>query len=271
MESGKNSSTKHRGIYLLPNLFTTAGLFAGFYAIIAANKAHFGYAAIGIYGAMIMDALDGRIARLTNTQTAFGAEFDSLSDMVSFGVAPALVAYSWVLSGLGKVGWLAAFIYTACGALRLARFNTQVGKSDKRYFQGLPIPAAAGLVAGTIWIGHEFKLRGDWMAVIVAVLTVLAGLLMVSNLRYYSFKEFDLRGKVPFIAILIVMLIFVGIAIDPPQILFYVFFVYGLSGPVMTLWEIRRHRGVRIKRLRRMKKYQQEQSIQKDKKQDNHD
>jgi len=229
---------RHRGIYLLPNLFTTAGLFAGFYSIVAARKGMFDLAAIAIFIAMITDALDGRVARMTATQSEFGAEYDSLSDMVAFGVAPALVVYSWALINLGKVGWLAAFLYTAASALRLARFNTQTGEeSDKRYFQGLASPAAAGTVASMVWIAYSYGIAGYRISIIPALITVLVAGLMVSNIPYRSFKEIDLKGKVPFIAILSMVLIFVGIAIDPPQMLFIIFFTYSLSGPIGLLWK----------------------------------
>lgn len=229
-----------RGIYLLPNLFTTAGLFAGFYAIVAAMKGVFDLAAIAIFVAMVMDSLDGRVARLTNTQSAFGAELDSLSDMVSFGIAPALVIYSWSLGGLGKLGWLVSFIFAAAGALRLARFNTQLGSADKRYFQGLPIPAAAGIIASMVWLGNEYAIPGTSVAILAGSITILTSLLMVSNIRYHSFKQVDLKGRVPFVAILVVVLIFVGISIDPPKILFLMTFGYGLSGIVLTLWNLRK-------------------------------
>ena len=233
---------RRRGIYLLPNLFTTAGLFAGFYAIVAAMKGVYDLAAIAIFVAMIMDALDGRVARLTNTQSAFGAEYDSLADMVAFGIAPALVVFSWSLASLGKLGWLAAFIYAAAGALRLARFNTQIGKADKRYFQGLPIPAAAGVIASMVWLANEYTISGNNFSIFVALITILTGLLMVSNVRYHSFKQVDLRGKVPFVAILVVVLVFVGISLDPPKILFLIFYGYALSGPILTLLSLRKAR-----------------------------
>lgn len=234
-----------RGIYLLPNLFTTAGLFAGFYAIVAAMKGIYDLAAIAIFVAMVMDALDGRVARLTNTQSAFGAEYDSLSDMVAFGIAPALVVFSWSLANLGKLGWLAAFLYAAAGALRLARFNTQVGKADKRYFQGLPIPAGASVIASMVWLAEEYDLPGGELSIAVAVVTVVTALLMVSIIRYHSFKQLDLRGRVPFVAVLVVVLIFVAISLDPPKILFLIAFCYALSGPVLTLWNLRRARALR--------------------------
>ena len=236
---------RHRGIYLLPNLFTTACLFAGFYAIVSAMNDRFEAAAVAIFVAMVMDGLDGRVARLTNTQSAFGAEYDSLADMVSFGLAPALVMYVWALSDLGKLGWLAAFVYTAGTALRLARFNTQVGRADKRYFQGLASPAAAAVVAGLVWVGHSYLVDGQNIAYLAFAVTILAGLLMVSNVRYRSFKDLNLKDKVPFVTILVVVLVFVLISIDPPQILFATFALYALSGPVMTLISLRRRRAER--------------------------
>lgn len=246
-EEGERIAYRRRGIYLLPNLFTIAGLFAGFYAIVTAMEGYFNYAAIAIFVAMIMDFFDGRVARLTNTQSAFGAELDSLSDMVSFGVAPALVIYSWSLEGLGKLGWLAAFIFTAAGALRLARFNTQVLVADKRYFQGLPIPAAAGVLASMVWLCVDSEILGDGVSMITAILAIIIAILMVSNVRYYSFKEIDLKGRVPFVAILLVVLAFVGISLDPPKILFLIFFCYALSGPVLTLYALYKARSFRKK------------------------
>ncbi|MDH5357346.1 MAG: CDP-diacylglycerol--serine O-phosphatidyltransferase [Gammaproteobacteria bacterium] len=231
-----------RGIYLLPNLFTTAGLFAGFYAIVAAIRGDFESAAIAIFVAMVMDGLDGRIARLTNTQSAFGAEYDSLADMASFGLAPALVIFQWALLGMGKFGWMVAFIYAACGALRLARFNTQIGIEDKRYFQGLPSPAAAACVAGWVWAGTSNNVDASLMTAIALPLTFACGILMVSTVRYHSFKELDLRGKVPFVVMLVLVLVFALVAIDPPLILFGSFVIYALSGPIFTLIKIRQHR-----------------------------
>ncbi len=231
----EETEKRSRGIYLLPNLFTTAALFAGFYAIVAAMNGQFEKAAIAVFVAMVLDGLDGRVARLTNTQSEFGAEYDSLSDMVSFGLAPSLVMYQWSLSAMGKLGWLAAFVYAAGAALRLARFNTQVGIADKRFFQGLASPAAAAVVAGAVWVGVSYGVDGKSLVLLNFLLTVAAGVLMVSNVRYYSFKDLDLRGKVPFVAVLIVVLVFVFVSIDPPQVLFAAFLVYALSGPVMTL------------------------------------
>ncbi len=224
---------KHKGIYLLPNLFTTAALFAGFYAIVAGMRGHFEAAAIAIFVAMVMDGLDGRVARLTNTQSAFGAQYDSLSDMVSFGVTPALVSYNWALSDIGKTGWLAAFIFAATGALRLARFNIQMAVQDKRYFIGLPIPAAAAVVAGMVWVGHEFEFSGKRIDAIVAFIVIALGVLMVSRFKYYSFKEINFKDHVPFLAILLMVLTFSIVATDPPLVLFLLFSIYALSGPVL--------------------------------------
>lgn len=225
---------KRKGIYLLPNLLTTAGLFSGFFAIVSSMNGRFEAAAVAIFIAMIFDALDGRVARMTNTQSEFGAEYDSMADMVSFGIAPALVAYNWGLTDLGKIGWLAAFVYVAGAALRLARFNTQVGIADKRFFQGLASPAAAALVAGLVWVGVEYQVEGNDVSIVVAVLTGISGLLMVSNFKYNSFKEVDWHGKVPFVALLIIMLGFVVVATEPALVLFLVFVLYALAGPINT-------------------------------------
>jgi len=237
---------RRRGIYLLPNLFTTSALFAGFYAIVAGINTHFEAAAIAIFVAMILDGMDGRIARMTNTQSDFGVQYDSLSDLVSFGLAPSLVVYQWSLSNLGKLGWSACFIYAAATALRLARFNTQAGSADKRYFQGLPSPAAAALIAGMVWLGHDQGLPGHGSILVFSLpVTVLAGVLMVSNIRYNSFKEIDLRGRVRFVTVSIIVLVFVFIAINPPMTLFLVSLGYAISGPILTLMLIRRHRAAR--------------------------
>jgi CDP-diacylglycerol--serine O-phosphatidyltransferase len=239
-------NTRRRGIYLLPNLFTTSALFGGFYAIIAAINGRYEAAAIAMFVAMVLDGMDGRIARMTNTQSDFGVQYDSLSDLVSFGLAPALVMYQWSLYGLGKLGWLAAFIYAAATALRLARFNTQAAVDDKQFFQGLPSPAAAALIAGFIWLGDANGLYdGTNLLWITFPLTITAGLLMVSNVRYHSFKQFDLKGRVPFLYILMIVLILVLIALRPSIVLFVLAFTYALSGPVMTLLLIRRHRAKR--------------------------
>jgi CDP-diacylglycerol--serine O-phosphatidyltransferase len=236
---------RRRGIFLLPNLFTTAALFAGFYAVLASMNGRFEAAAIAIFAAMVLDGLDGRVARLTHTQSDFGAEYDSLSDMVAFGVAPALVIYQWALEGLGRAGWLAAFVYTAAAALRLARFNTQIGIADKRFFQGLPSPSAAAIIAGGVWVGADYGIDGanvDWLA---AGVTAAVGLLMVSNFRYHSFKDVDVRGRVSFIAAVVVMLAFALVHLDPPVILFAGFTTYAVSGPVLTLIRRRERRARR--------------------------
>ena len=227
-------TNKRKGIYLLPNLLTTAGLFSGFYAVVMSMNNHFEAASIAIFVAMIFDGLDGRVARITNTQSDFGAEYDSMADMVSFGMAPALVAYNFGLSELGKIGWLAAFIYVAGAALRLARFNTQVGIADARFFQGLASPAAAALVAGMVWVGIDYEVDGNEFGIIVAIVTGLSGLLMVSNFKYNSFKEVNWHGKVPFFVILVVMLAFIVVATAPSLVLFIVFFLYTIAGPVNT-------------------------------------
>ena len=236
------SDSKRKGIYLLPNLLTTAGLFSGFFAIVSSMNGRFEAAAIAIFVAMIFDGLDGRVARMTNTQSEFGAEYDSMSDMVSFGMAPALVAYNWGLANLGKLGWLAAFIYVAGAALRLARFNTNIGIVDKRYFQGLASPAAAALVAGFVWVGVEYDVTGTAQPVstIVAMVTGLAGLLMVSNFKYNSFKEVNWHGKVPFVALLLILLVFVVVATEPALVLFIVFSLYALAGPINTFRTVKK-------------------------------
>ncbi|GLP97129.1 CDP-diacylglycerol--serine O-phosphatidyltransferase [Paraferrimonas sedimenticola] len=231
-----NDPVSHKkGIYLLPNLLTTAGLFAGFYSVIASINGRFEAAAIALFVAMIWDGLDGRVARMTNTQSDFGAEYDSMADMVSFGVAPALLAYNWGLNELGKIGWSAAFIYTAGAALRLARFNTQVGIADKRYFQGLASPAAAALIAGGVWLGSDYRLDGHDISFFVAMLTAAAGLLMVSNFRYYSFKDVDWKGRVNFLSMLALVGLFVVVSLQPALVLASVFLLYALSGPFQTI------------------------------------
>lgn len=240
MQNIDKPTVKNRGIYLLPNLFTTAGLFSGFYAVIASMNGQFESAAIAVFVAMLCDGLDGRVARLTNTQSEFGAEYDSMADMVSFGMAPALIAYNWALSDLGKIGWLAAFIYCAGAALRLARFNTQVGVADKRWFQGLASPAAAAVIAGTVWLGNQYRIDADSVSYLFAIVTICTGLLMVSNFRYHSFKEVDWRGKVNFIVILLVVGVFVVISVEPALILCLGFYLYALSGPVITVRSVRK-------------------------------
>lgn len=227
-----------QGIYLLPNLLTTGALFAGFYAIVQAMNGHYEHAAVGIFVAMVLDGLDGRVARLTRTQSAFGAEYDSLSDMVAFGIAPALVMYSFALKGLGKLGWIAAFIYCAGAALRLARFNTMLDVQDKRWFQGLPSPSAAALIAGLVWVAHDNRLTGEELRWFAWALTLFAGITMVSNLRFYSGKDINLRKSVPFIVVVLIALAFVLISLNPPIVLFALFLGYALSGYVVSfhLW-----------------------------------
>lgn len=238
-----------RGIYLLPNLFTLAAMFAGFYAIVAGMKGHYENAVIAIFMAVILDGLDGRIARLLHAQSEFGAQLDSLSDMISFGITPAMVMYTWSLAVLGKPGWLAAFLYAACTALRLARFNIQVSKVEKRYFQGLATPAAASLVASIIWVCSVYGVTGESIAIPMLVIAILLGLLKVSTIRYRSFKDLDLRNKVPFVAILVIVLVIVFISFDPPDILLILTFLYVISGPIGTVWVLNKKR--RLKRTRR--------------------
>jgi CDP-diacylglycerol--serine O-phosphatidyltransferase len=233
-------TTTHRGIYLLPNLLTTAGLFSGFFAIVSSMNGNFEAAAIAIFVAMIFDGLDGRVARMTNTQSPFGAEYDSMADIVSFGVAPAIVTYNYGLSSLGKFGWLAAFIYVACAALRLARFNTQIGVADGRYFQGLASPAAAAVIASLVWCGVGYDVSGHDYSIPLAIITALCGLFMVSNFRYSSFKEIEWRGKVSFVAVLVIVLIFTFVAASPAEILLAVFALYALSGPVITIRTVKK-------------------------------
>lgn len=234
-----------RGVYILPNLFTTAGLFAGFFAIVAAMNGNFDHAPLAVFIAMIMDMLDGRVARWTHTQSDFGAEYDSLVDMVSFGLTPALVMYEWALSGMGKLGWLAAFIYTACAGLRLARFNTRDSSLDKRFFHGLPSPAAAAVVVSFVWVLHSYGVPGREISILALIVTVLAGVLMVSNLRYRSFKDLNLKERVPFMAVLGVPLLFVLVFLDPPQVLFLFFVGYAASAPSVAAWRLLRRSGHR--------------------------
>jgi CDP-diacylglycerol--serine O-phosphatidyltransferase len=238
----KHKVSRHRGIYLWPNLFTLGAMFAGFYAIIAAMKGRYEAAAIAIFVAIIMDGLDGRVARLLHATSEFGVQLDSLSDLLCFGVAPALVMYTWSLSVMGKPGWLAAFVYAVCTALRLARFNVQVKKVDKRYFQGLATPAAAALVASIIWACSVYDISGESVALPLLFVAILLGLLKVSTIRYRSFKDVRLHGRVPFLAIFIAVLIIVFIAFDPPDILLILTFCYVIFGPIETLWTLRRRR-----------------------------
>ena len=231
----------HRGIYLLPNAFTTAALFSGFFAIVQAMNLRFEIAAIAIFCSMVLDSLDGLVARMTNTQSEFGAEYDSLADMVSFGAAPALVMYEWALRGLGRWGWVAAFVYVACAALRLARFNTNIDVVDKGVFQGLPSPASAALVAGFVWVFDDLRYIGSDLAWPGWIITLYAGLSMVSNSPFYSLKSINIRKSVPFIVVVLIVLGFVAISSDPPKWLFAMFVAYGLSGHLLWLW--RRARG----------------------------
>jgi len=250
LEAGAGGAThptlRRRGIYLLPNAFTTAALFCGFYAIVMAMNLKFDHASIAIFAAMLLDGIDGRVARLTNTQSEFGAQYDSLSDMVSFGAAPALVVYEWSLRGLGKLGWLAAFVYCAGAALRLARFNTNIAVVDKRYFQGLPSPAAAALVAGFIWLMDDLRFAGTDLSWISWAITVFGGLTMVTNVPFYSFKDINFRKSVPFIAIFLIVLGFVAISSDPPKVFFGLFVTYGLSGYVIFFWRLFKGKPVSI-------------------------
>jgi CDP-diacylglycerol---serine O-phosphatidyltransferase len=226
---------RRKGVYLLPNALTTTALFAGFYAIVQAMNQSYEQAAIAIFIAMVFDALDGRVARLTNTQSAFGAEYDSLSDMVSFGVAPALIVYEWSLKGLGKFGWLAAFVYCAAAALRLARFNTNSTVLDKRFFQGLPSPAAAGLVAGTVWLNVDNHVLGTQVPWFIWVTTLFAGVSMVSGIPFYSFKDVNFIKAVPFVMLLLIVLGFVVVSSYPALVLFGVFWVYAVSAYILAL------------------------------------
>ncbi len=258
---GKDGRIRRRGIYWLPNLFTTASMFAGFFSIVQAMNGRFEHSALAIFVAMVLDGLDGRVARFTHTQSAFGAEYDSLSDMVSFGVAPALVIYVWALKDFSaaanipplgywlttKLGWIAAFIYCACAALRLARFNTQLEVADKRYFQGLPSPAAACVVAGMVWAMNEYQIRGADVKWLAWILTMFAGLTMVTNLRYYSGKDINPRRSVSFpvvVAIALAVVALVAVSSTLPEMLFILFLGYALSGYVLAAWGMtRRNRG----------------------------
>jgi CDP-diacylglycerol--serine O-phosphatidyltransferase len=234
--SGVVVRKRRKGIYILPNLFTLAALFGGFYAIVMAMNGRFDYAAVGVFCAMVLDSLDGRVARMTNTQSAFGEQMDSLSDMVSFGAAPALIAYEWALKGLGRWGWIAAFVYCACAALRLARFNVNTAVVDKRYFQGLPSPAAAALVTGFIWIMTDADIRGPAVAWPMFALALYSGLTMVTNVPFYSFKDVQMKKSVPFAAIVLIALGIAVINIHPPAVMFGVFVIYGFSGYVIYGW-----------------------------------
>lgn len=236
---------RHKGIYLLPNLFTTGALFCGFFAIVKAMNGDFEMAAFAIAAAMVLDGLDGRVARMTSTQSAFGAEYDSLSDMVSFGVAPALVIYEWSLKDLGKLGWIATFVYVAGGALRLARFNTQLDNPDKRFFQGLPIPSAAALVSGFVWLMNErLGVRGadPYVPYVSVAVAILIGLTMVSNVPYYSFKTLNMKRSVPFLTIVVLVFAFALVMYDPAAVFFAVMVMYWLAGYGFALWRWLRQR-----------------------------
>lgn len=241
-EVGQHVRRRRKGIYILPNLFTVAALFGGFYAIVMAMNGRFDLAAAGVFIAMLLDSLDGRVARMTNTQSAFGEQMDSLSDMVSFGAAPALIAYEWALRPLGRWGWIAAFVYCACAALRLARFNVNTAVVDKRYFQGMPSPAAAALVAGFIWLMTDGGADRQSAAWPTFVLSLFAGLTMVTNVPYYSFKDVKLKKSVPFAAIVLIALVIAVINIHPPTVLFALFIAYAISGYVIYVW--RRAKGI---------------------------
>jgi CDP-diacylglycerol--serine O-phosphatidyltransferase len=240
--SDEVSTKPRKGIYVLPNLFTLAALFGGFYAVVMAMNGRFDQSAIGIFCAMVLDSLDGRVARMTNTQSAFGEQMDSLADMVSFGAAPALIAYEWSLRGLGRWGWIAAFVYCACAALRLARFNVNTAVVDKRYFQGLPSPAAAAIVTGFLWLMTETEVTPETMAWPMFGLCLFSGLTMVTNVPFYSFKDVQMKKSVPFAAIVLIALIIAVINIHPPTVLFSLFVIYGLSGYVVYGW--RRAKGL---------------------------
>jgi CDP-diacylglycerol--serine O-phosphatidyltransferase len=239
----QKNRVRRRGIYLLPNAFTTASLFAGFYAIVQAMNGFFDQAAIAIFVAMVLDSLDGRVARLTKTQSAFGAEYDSLSDMVSFGAAPALVMYEWVLYDMGKLGWIAAFVYCAGAALRLARFNTLLEVADKRWFTGIPSPAAAALVAGCVWIVDDYGIEPASVRWWAWGVTLFAGLTMVSNLKYWSFKSINLRKSVPFLTVILVVAFLALLSYQPPLVLFAGFVAYALSGYFVSAYLLWRRRG----------------------------
>lgn len=245
----KTSQSRRSGVYLLPNLLTTGTLFAGFYAIIGAIDGNYERSAVALFIAGILDGLDGRLARLTGTESEFGKQYDSLADLVAFGLAPALVVYQWGLVRLaeygwiwGKVGWLAAFLYAVSAALRLARFNVAPPSTDRRFFEGLPSPSGAGLVFGMVWIGVELGWSGGFAMAGACLLTALAGVLMVSRIPYYSGKDLNARGRIPFTYVILVPLVFVLIALNPPTAIFTIACTYALSGPLFMLWRWRRRR-----------------------------
>jgi len=234
---------RRRGIYILPNLFTTGVLFGGFYAIVQAMNARYEHAAIAIFVAMVLDGLDGRVARLTRTQSEFGAEYDSLADVVAFGAAPALVMYEWALRPLGRLGWIAAFAYCAATALRLARFNVNIEVVDKRYFQGLPCPAAAAVLAGFVWVIDDFDLqRAEWLHGLASAVTFFTAVTMVTSIPFYSFKDINFRRSVPFWAVLVIVLGLMLVSANPPMVLFLLFVAYAVSGYVLWAWRFRKSR-----------------------------
>jgi CDP-diacylglycerol--serine O-phosphatidyltransferase len=241
---------RRKGLYVLPNAFTIAALFGGFYAIVMAMNGRFEQAALGVFSAMVLDSLDGRVARMTHTQSTFGEQMDSLSDMVSFGAAPALVVYEWALKGMGKLGWAAAFVYCAAAALRLARFNTNLGVVDKRFFQGLPSPAAAAIVMGFVWLmndaGFSVANSGEWLPWTAFAFTLYAGLTMVTNVPFYSFKDISLKRSVPFVVIVAIALGIAVINIHPPLVLFALFLIYGASGYAVYVWRRSKGRPVSV-------------------------
>lgn len=246
-EPAEQTKRPSRGIYLLPNLFTTSALFAGFYSIVAAYNGDFRAGGIAIIVAMVLDGFDGRVARMTNTTTAFGAEYDSMADMISFGMAPAFLVYTWSLSSLseihyGQLSWVIAFVYTACCGLRLARFNVAVGTADKRFFQGLACPSAAAVLASFVWVMTGMGVQGADVVIPVGVMTLFCGIAMVSTFTYYSFKDLGTNRKVPFAMLLGLLLLFVVTAVDPPKMILIASVLYGLSGPVYYLFRLYRKR-----------------------------
>ena len=236
---------RRRGIYLLPNLFTTLGLFAGFYAIIAAINGAFDTAALAVFIAGVMDGVDGRVARMTNTQTDFGAQYDSMTDLVAFGLAPALLIYLYALNQYGKVGWMLAFFYAAATAMRLARFNVQTGVPEKEHFQGLASPAAAGLIIAIVWLGHDYQLGSAVFTLFAAVATLVSAALMVSNIRFVSLKVINLRERIPFVTGVFILVALAIFATAPPVVLMVVSLTYAVSGPVLTLVKIRQAKAKR--------------------------
>lgn len=244
-EISGGKTIRRRGVYLLPNLFTTAAMFSGYYAVLASMNGYFERASIAVFLAMVLDGLDGRVARLTNTQSQFGAQYDSMSDLIAFGVAPSILVYNWGLGDLGKAGWMATFIFAACAALRLARFNVDSSSVDKRFFVGLASPSAAALLTSLVWLLHDLGVSGVVPYAFGLVITVLGGALMVSNIKYYSFKQIDFKGRVPFAVIVLLLMIFSVIFIDPPKVLFAIFLTYTISGPA---WALKRRLKVRRNR-----------------------